>query len=54
MLNAQICEDCEQPTDWQHARQLDPWGRATGEVLCEHCAEQRYVRYQERLLEQHA
>lgn len=47
-----ICDDCEQPTDWKYAVQHDPWGRATGEVYCENCAEKRWDRQQERLMEE--
>lgn len=45
------CDDCEEPTDWKYAIQCDPWGRATGEVYCENCAEKRYDRWQEKLME---
>jgi hypothetical protein len=47
-----ICDDCEQPTDWKYAVQLDPWFRPTGEVYCENCAEKRWDAYQERLMEE--
>lgn len=47
-----ICDDCEQPTTWLHAVQVDPWERPTGEVLCENCAEKRWDRYQEKLMEE--
>jgi len=46
-----VCDDCERPTTWEHAVQTDPWGRATGDVLCENCAEARWQRHQEYLLE---
>lgn len=45
------CTDCEESTTWSYAVQHDPWGRATGDVLCENCAEGRWVRQQERALE---
>ena len=47
-----ICDDCNQPTEWKHAVQHDPWGRPTGEVLCENCAERRWDHQQERLTEE--
>lgn len=47
-----ICDDCEQPTEWKHAVQLDPWFRPTGEVFCENCAEKRWDRFQEKLMEE--
>jgi hypothetical protein len=46
-----ICDDCEQQTDWQYAVQTDPWGRETGEVFCDNCAEKRYDNYMEYLME---
>lgn len=46
------CDDCEQPTTWEHAVQADPWGTPTGETLCENCAERRWQRQQERLMEE--
>jgi hypothetical protein len=48
---APVCDDCEKPTDWKHAVQLDPWGAPTGEFYCEGCAERRWDRQQERLME---
>ncbi len=46
-----VCDDCEQPTNWPHAVQTDPWGRPTGDVWCENCAEKRWDAHQERLME---
>ncbi len=46
------CDDCEQPTEWKHAVQTDPWGRPTGEVYCENCAERHWYRQQEKLMEE--
>jgi hypothetical protein len=46
-----ICDDCQEPTDWKHAVQEDPWGRHTGEIYCENCAEKRWDRFQEYLME---
>ena len=49
---SKICDDCEQPTDWEHAIQLDPWFRETGDVLCENCAEKHWDRQQEKAMEE--
>lgn len=46
-----VCDDCEEPTDWLHAVQNDPWGKPTGEIYCENCAEARWDRQQEYLME---
>jgi hypothetical protein len=46
------CDDCEQPTAWEHAEQIDPWGAPTGEILCDNCAERRWDRQQEKLMEE--
>lgn len=50
-LTPLICDDCDKPTTWPHAIQHDPWFRPTGYVYCENCAEKRYDRYQEYLME---
>jgi hypothetical protein len=34
------------------AIQEDPWGRPTGDVYCENCAEKHWYRQQERLMEE--
>lgn len=47
-----ICDDCQETTDWVHAVQCDPWGRPTGDVYCENCAEKRWDRHQERAMEE--
>ena len=55
ILNAiapMVCDDCEQQTTWKYAVQEDPWGRPTGDVYCENCAEKRWDRQQERLTEE--
>lgn len=52
MNTAPACDDCEEPTDWEHAIQTDPWGNPTGEVLCENCAEARWERQQTRQVEE--
>lgn len=46
------CDDCQKTTDWPHAIQRDPWGNATGDYYCENCAEKRWDRQQERLMEE--
>jgi hypothetical protein len=46
-----VCDDCEQSTTWKYAVQTDPWGHRTGDVFCENCAEARWQRYQEYLME---
>ena len=47
-----ICDDCQETTDWVHAVQCDPWGALTGDVYCENCAEKRWYRQQEKLMEE--
>lgn len=47
-----LCTDCEQPTDYKFAVLTDPWGNPTGDHICENCAEKRYDRHQEKLMEE--
>jgi len=54
MMNAIFCDGCEAIIDTRtdpHYEQTDPWGRLTGECLCECCREGRYDRAQERAME---
>lgn len=50
-MNKFICEDCDEPTTWKYAELTDPWGRPTGGHICQNCAEKRYDRWQEKLME---
>jgi hypothetical protein len=51
---ATICDDCESEIDTakdKHCVVEDPWGKPTGDVLCENCREKRWDRQQDRLME---
>jgi hypothetical protein len=49
-MSRAICDDCEAHIDTHkdpHALLEDPWGRATGDIVCEPCREKRFDRAQE-------
>jgi hypothetical protein len=54
-MSRAICDDCEADIDTHkdpRALLEDPWGRATGDIVCEACRERRWDRQQERLAEE--
>ena len=50
-----FCDDCDERIDTKRDKfyQLsDPWGRLTGDCVCENCRERHWDRYQEKLMEE--
>ena len=49
------CDDCDCLIDTakdKHYLLEDPWGKRTGDKVCENCRERRWDRYQEKLMEE--
>ena len=53
-FDAVICDHCEIIIDTEHEKHslmTDPWGKPTGERLCENCQERAYDRHQQSLMD---